>query len=61
MYFFFKYKINYLKKINLNKLINKSTFNILYTLIKNKYTFNTFSFINFKVNNFLLINKTLIN
>jgi hypothetical protein len=54
--FFLKYKINYFKKINLNKLINKSIFNIFYILIKNKYIFNTYFLINFKINVFLFIN-----
>jgi hypothetical protein len=37
-----------------------SAFNIPYTLVKNRYTFNTSSLTNSKVNAFLLINKTLI-
>jgi hypothetical protein len=37
-----------------------SAFNVSYTLVKNRYTFNTFSLINSKANTFLLINKTLI-
>jgi hypothetical protein len=36
-----------------------SAFNVLYTLVKNGYTFNTSSLINSRVNAFLLINKTL--
>jgi len=43
-------------KIDLNRLINGSVFNILYTLVKNKYTFNTSSLTDFKANAFLLIN-----
>jgi len=37
-----------------------SAFNVPYTLVKNRYTFNTSSLINSRVNTFLLINKTLI-
>jgi hypothetical protein len=58
--FFLKYKINYLIKINLSRLISRSTFNVSYTLVKNKYTFNTFLFINSKANTFLLINNIFI-
>jgi len=43
-------------KIDLSRLIGGSTFNVLYTLVKNKYTFNTSSLINSKANTFLLIN-----
>jgi len=43
-------------KIDLSRLIGGSTFNVLYTLVKNKYTFNTSSFTDFKANAFLLIN-----
>jgi len=41
--------------------MGRSAFNIPYILVKNKYTFNTFSLINSRVNTFLLINKTLVN
>ena len=39
--------------------MNKSAFNISCTLVKNKYTFNTFALCNTGVNTFLLINKAL--
>ena len=48
-------------KINLSRLISKSAFNVFYTLVKNRYTFNTSSLIDFKVNTFLLINDVFIN
>ena len=48
-------------KINLSRLISESAFNVFYTLVKNRYTFNIFSFINFKANVFLLINNIFIN
>ena len=41
--------------------MGKSAFNIPYTLVKNKYTFNTLLLINSKVNAFLLINNIFIN
>jgi hypothetical protein len=52
--------MNHLIKINLSRLIGESAFNVFYTLVKNKYTFNTSLFIDFKVNTFLLINNILI-
>jgi len=39
--------------------MGKSAFNIPYTLVKNKYTFNTFALCNTGANIFLLINKAL--
>jgi hypothetical protein len=36
-----------------------STFNVPYTLVKNRYTFNTSLLIDSRVNTFLLINNVL--
>jgi hypothetical protein len=36
-----------------------SAFNIPYILVKNGYTFNTLSLIDFRANTFLLINEAL--
>jgi hypothetical protein len=40
--------------------MSRSAFNVPYTLVKNRYTFNTFLLIDSKVNTFLLINNVLI-
>jgi hypothetical protein len=39
--------------------MGRSAFNVSYTLVKNRYTFNTSSLTDSRVNAFLLINKTL--
>ena len=39
--------------------MGKSAFNIPYTLVKNKYSFNTAALCNTRANTFLLINKAL--
>jgi hypothetical protein len=50
-----------LLKINLSRLIKNKPFIILYILLKNKYKITFFTFINFKVNNFIFINIIYIN